>query len=461
MSQMNIPLIFNTFPGFKPIDFKDYPSEGFAILRLEGRPERQRFCFRCGGELGELKRTYCLKLQHLRVMGLQVEVHLERECRHCPGCKKVRAEHLSFECEDSPHVTEDLAWYISRLTEATAVMAVSRLESIDKNLCYRIDKRILRRLLQGYQIPKVTRISVDEVYCRSPKQLEDGETRDDLFLTIIVDSTTRKVIWVSKSRRKEALDAFFKLIGEEACKRIEVVACDQHEGYSSSVREYCPKATIVWDRFHLVQHFNEALNEDRKEELDRQGITPEEQALLKGRNRFIFMKRAYERSDKEKKVIDEIAELNHKILQMEIIKERFHQVFLCKHETEAFVIMAEIYQWSWDCGAKHVWKWIAGIRFEQRFLNYFLHPVTTSVSEGFNHVIKNLKRQGCGYRDMVYFGLKILQKAGYLNSRYAFPKGLYFMQAEEKVRQGAPKLGSLRLRSAKPRNNSETQAREK
>ena len=278
---------------------------------------------------------------------------------------------------------------------------------------------------------------------------------------MIVDSTTRKVIWVSQSRRKEALDAFFKLIGSEACKKIEVVACDQHEGYSASVREFCKNATIVWDRFHLVQNFNEALNNDRKEELTRQGIPEEEQKLLKGRNRFIFMKRAYERTEKEKSVIDEIAKLNHKILQMEIIKERFHQVFLCKNEDDAAVVMAEIYQWSWDCRAKNVWKWIAGIRFEQRFLNYFLHPVTTAVSEGFNHVIKNLKRQGCGYRDMVYFALKILQKAGYLNSRYAFPKGFHFMQAEEKVRQGAPKLGSQRLRLAKSRKNSTNQILEK
>jgi transposase len=351
-------------------------------------------------------------------------------------------------------VTEDLAWYLSRLTEMTAVMAVSRLESIDKNLCYRIDKRILRRLLQGYRIPKVTRISVDEVYCRGPKQLKDGETRDDLFLTVIVDSDTRKVIWVTQSRRKEALDAFFKLIGEEACKKIEVVACDQHEGYSNSVREFCPKATIVWDRFHVVQNFNEALNEDRKDELDRQGITPEEQKLLRGKNKFIFMQRAYERNQEEQKVIDEIAKLNQKILRMEIIKERFHSFFDCKNEEDGAVVMAEIYEWSWDCGAKHVWKWIKNIRFERRFLNYFLHPVTTSVSEGFNHVIKNLKRQGCGYRDMIYFALKILQKAGYLNSRYAFPKGLYFMQAEEKVRLGAPKLGSKRLKRPTSRKNS-------
>ena len=33
---------------------------------------------------------------------------------------------------------------------------------------YKVDKYILHRLLQGYEIPDVTHISVDEVYARSP-----------------------------------------------------------------------------------------------------------------------------------------------------------------------------------------------------------------------------------------------------------------------------------------------------
>ena len=62
-----------------------------------------------------------------------------------------------------------------------------------------------------------------------------GETRDDLFLTVVVDIRTRKVIWVSQSRRKEALDTFFKILGQDQCRQIKVVATDQHEGYSASV----------------------------------------------------------------------------------------------------------------------------------------------------------------------------------------------------------------------------------
>ena len=38
-----------------------------------------------------------------------------------------------------------------------------------------------------------------------------------------------------KSRRKEALDTFFEMIGQEACNQIKVVTCDQHRGYADSV----------------------------------------------------------------------------------------------------------------------------------------------------------------------------------------------------------------------------------
>jgi hypothetical protein len=170
------------------------------------------------------------------------------------------------------------------MSEIATVLQVSKLESIDKMSCYAVDKYILTRLLQGYKIPDVTHISVDEVYARSPVQQKKGETRDDLFLTVIVDQRTRKVIWVSKSRRKEALDTFFAMIGKEACERIKVVTCDQHKGYAESVREHCSKASIVWDKFHIVQAFNEALNEERKKEWDKYG-DPElkEDDLLAGK----------------------------------------------------------------------------------------------------------------------------------------------------------------------------------
>ncbi len=55
----------------------------------------------------------------------------------------------------------------------------------------------------------------------------------------------------------------------------------------------------------------------------------------------------------------------------------------------------------------------------EEFWNYFDNSYTTNTSEGINRVIKGLKWQAYGYKDMQYFALKILQKCGYLNYKYA------------------------------------------
>lgn len=413
-----IPVVFKDFPGFKIKDLKEWRTDKRMEIILEKEPNKLHLCSRCQGELEGYHDGQWITAKHCRMMDWAVEVTFFREKRYCPKCKKVRSEEIYFICPESPHVTRDLAWWINRLTEITSVLRSSLLVSIDKKTCYRVDKYILARLLQGYKIPEVTKICVDEVYARGPKQLRDGETRDDLFLTVIADLKTHKVIWVSQSRRKEALDEFFTLLGKEACDKIEVVATDQHEGYGASVREFCPKATLVWDRFHLVQKFNDALNLDRKEELakiDLEGVMGD---LMNNKYRFLFLQRAYKRSETDKKHINEVSRLNDKIFKMEIIKERFHSMFNCNSKEDAEIVMAEVYQWAFDAKAWNIFNWVQQIREEKTFWNYFLFKVTTGLSEGINRLIKGIKWQAYGYKDMFYFKLKILQKAGYLNSTF-------------------------------------------
>lgn len=413
-----IPIVFRSFQGFELRDLKEFQSKREMEIVLDPIEDKKHFCSVCESELGAQDGGYWVKARHMRMMSWQVYVSFRREKRYCPKCKKIRSEKIDFISDSSPHVTKDLAWWVGRLTEITSVLSVSRLEDLDKQTCYRIDKDNLTKILQTYKIPPVSRISVDEVYARGPRQQKDGETRDDLFLTVIVDIKTHKVIWVSQSRRKEALDEFFQIIGKDACSKIEVVATDQHEGYGLSVKEYCPNATLVWDRFHLVQNFNNALNEDRKDELqnvDPQGAMGD---LMNGKYRFLFTSRPYKRTEQDKKHIDEVMKLNEKMAKMELIKEKFHSFFTAKSLEEAQVIMSEAYQWAFDANAVHIFKWIRQIREEATFWNYVLFKATTGISEGINRVIKGIKWQAFGYKDMDYFKLKILQKAGYLNSQY-------------------------------------------
>ncbi len=423
-AQNYLPYIFRSFQGFRTTDVKEFHAKQHMELVLESNPDRIRICNVCGKKLGACHDRYWVKARHLRAFGWTVSVCFFREKRHCETCKKIRSEWIDWICPTSPHMTMELSWWINRLSEITSVLQVSKLESINKMSAYKVDKYILQRLLQGYQIPSVTHISVDEVYARSPVQQKKGETRDDLFLTVVVDQRTHKVIWVSQSRRKEALDSFFEIIGPEACRKIQVVTCDQHRGYAESVEQFCPSADLVWDRFHLVQAFNEALNEERKSEWERYNDPEAEDDLLAGKCRYIFLTKAENRSRKNRWHIDEVMKRNEKIARLEIIKEHFHRAFNCDSKELAQHMLTQCYDWALEIKAHKVANWLWSVFDRKELLNYFVHKLTSGVSEGINRAIKGLKWQAYGYKDMAYFALKIMQKCGYLNSRHAL-KWLY------------------------------------
>jgi len=416
-ASLYIPYAFRSFQGFRVLDIKESQAAKTMEICLQAEEGKTHLCSRCGGRMGAQKDRYWVTARHLRVFDWQVTVSFWREKRWCPHCKKTRSEWIEWLCPTSPHVTMELSWWINRLSEVTSVLQASHLESVDKMTCYKADKYILQRLLQGYAIPKVTHIAVDEVYARSRKQLKPGEKRDDLFFTVIVDIRTHKVIWVSASRRAEALEQFFEILGPDACKDIKVVATDQHDGYTQATEKYCPQAVVVLDRFHLVKNFNEALNEDRKDELAK--IDPEGEMgdLMNGKYRYVFLTKAANRTGRDQKHIATVMRLNQKIAKLEIIKEHFHKIFDAPTKLDAQVMLAEIYQWSLDAKATNVFNWVLSVLKDYRFWNYFEHRYTSGVIEGINRAIKGLKWQAYGYKDMAYFMLKIMQKVGYLNHR--------------------------------------------
>ena len=421
-ARIYVPQAFRNFQGFSVKDIKESRASKTMEIVLHKVDDKVHLCNCCGGILGAQVGRYWVRARHLRCFNWTVTVGFWREKRECSTCKKVRSEMIEWICPTSPHMTLELAWWINKLSEVTSVMSVSRLESVDKMSCYKVDHYVLQRMLQGYEIPKVTKISVDEVYARTKKQLKENENRDDLFLTVVVDQSTHKVIWVSQSRRKEALDHFFELLGEEACKQIEIVTTDQHDGYGASVEEYCPQATIVWDRFHIVQKFNDALNEERRSELER--LDPEGKMgdLMNGKYRYVFLTKASKRSKLDQKHIDHVMELNSRMAKLEIIKEHFHQMFEARDVMEAQEMLGHCYEWAVQIKAIHLMSWIWNIMDQERFWNYWKCRLTSGVSEGINRAIKGLKWQAYGYKNMAYFALKIMQKCGYLNHRFFFTK---------------------------------------
>ena len=238
---------------------------------------------------------------------------------------KIRSERLDFISPASPHLTKAYEKTLEELTEIAPVSGVAEISGEDSSTLWRIDFRRMKRLLKLYKIPEVTHISVDEVYARAKPR--KGETRDDRFFTIITDMKSRTVIWVTDSRRKEGLDAFYQKIGPEACNKIQVIAQDQHEDYRKSSLEHCKNATIVYDKFHVIKSFNKALDEARKFIIKIFDIPNRRAKKLKGKFKYVLTMRDSKRTEAERLSLKEAIEENELFLNLELIKEALTQVF--------------------------------------------------------------------------------------------------------------------------------------
>lgn len=408
---------FLRFAKYETIDFKEYLSDNLVEIHLKRKLSTKMQCCRCGGVIKPDKGCYPVRVQHMMMGMNHCYIIFRRYKGHCSSCKKTRSEKVNFISQESPHKSKEFAWWLGRLCEVAPVSRVAEIYEQSGMSTWRLDYKRMKRMLKSYFIPKVKNICVDEVYSRSKK--EEGETRDDLFFTIICDLDTRRVIWVSSSRRKEALDEFFLIIGKRACEEIKVVAADMHDAYGASVKQHCPNATLVWDRFHVMQAFDNMINEERKTLHTEADKGTEEKRLSRGKFRFMFLKKESRRTEEERLHIEDVYKENERFLKLELIKEKMHQFFNARNVEDAWEIFDELGSWIWQAGFAQLLKWHNYMEGRWGTLkNYFIYRVSSGLAEGMNNVIKTIKRKGYGYRNMHYFKLKILQICGYLNSRY-------------------------------------------
>ena len=407
---------FVQLEGYKVTETYKHLDAGYVLIAVE--PTRLEMdCKRCRTRLEGLHGKHRLKAKFLPLFTYEAFIVCWRRKGFCPSCKKIRSEEIGFLSQESPHLTKAYETTIEELTEIAAVSRVAEFTGEDKSTVWRLDYKRLKRLRSNYKVPSVTHISVDEVYAR--KKHKDGETRNDRFFTIVTDMKTRKVVWVSDSRRKEGLDAFYKLIGPKGCANIKVVAQDQHQDYLNSTKEHCPNAVVVYDKFHVLKSFNEALNEARKLYVKMFDLKKSEKKKMTGKFKFILSKRADRRTEEEKRKLEDVAADNKIFLDLELIKESVFEIFRLDNAEDAKKQFETTGEWIMKAGFPSLRNWFRHLEPNWDMIaGYYGSPVTSALSEGVNNVIKTIKRRAYGYRNMDYFKLKIMQVCGLLNSNY-------------------------------------------
>lgn len=99
----------------------------------------------------------------------------------------------------------------------------------------------------------LARIGIDEVSYR----------RGHLYLTVVADHDTDRLVWADTGQSKATLQRFFDALGPDRCAQITHVSADSARYIADAVATNCPNAIQGADPFHVVKWANDALGEVR------------------------------------------------------------------------------------------------------------------------------------------------------------------------------------------------------
>jgi transposase len=88
------------------------------------------------------------------------------------------------------------------------------------------------------------------------------------YVSVVTDLERTRVLHVADDRTQESLDRFWKGLPSEHLASVEAVAMDMWEPYVVSTRTHLPEADlkIVFDKYHVAQHLNQAVDKVRRQE---------------------------------------------------------------------------------------------------------------------------------------------------------------------------------------------------
>jgi transposase len=225
---------------------------------------------------------------------------------------------------------------------------------------------------------------------------EKAVARRHQYVTMVCDLNRGTVEYLAENREKTSLDAYYASLSEEQLAGIQAVAMDMWDPYIASTRAHVPNGErkIVFDRFHIMKHMNEAVDAVRKEE--NRLLLEDAIDILKG-TKFFWL---FAEENLPEKMVERFAflrELNLKTGRAWAIKESLRELWNYRRRGWAELFWQQWYFWATHCRLKPVKKVARMIHNHlQNVLTYFDHRITNAVSEGLNSKIQTVKKTHTG-----------------------------------------------------------------
>ena len=201
---------------------------------------------------------------------------------------------------------------------------------------------------------------------------------------------------------------FYDWLGERKTRGLRLAVMDMWRPFCKVPAARAPQAAILYDKFHIMRHLGDALDEVRKSEYRR--LSGQDRSYIKGQ-KYTLLSRRENLTLKGRQALKKVLTANKRLNTAYLLRESFGQLWGYRREGWArrfFDNWRASLKWQ---RLKPYEEFAAMIERHWEGIAAYCKPankVSLGFVEGLNNKIRVIQRRAYGLRDEEYLRLKIL-----------------------------------------------------
>lgn len=344
-------------------------------------------------------KTVTIKLGEFN--GQLIRLELVKQRQRCKSCLKTCLPTSTLVDKHCAIANQLKRAVLLALQETRSMTAIAKNFGISPSSVIRFMRQVTDALAPKYnQLP--AHLSLDEF--KSVKRVPGSMS------CVLLDNQTHQLVDVLENRTQAYLHEHFMRYDRAARLAVQTITMDMYGPYKNFLPRLFPNATVIIDRFHLIQRLNTGLDRIRRQTMNRlRYLQPTYYRKLK-RYWKLYLKHEWSLNSThyhyhrlfggritERGVVDYLLSLSPRLETAHRWLNDFKEAILDNNSDQFEHLLQEAKKYQLPKEVRRVVRTLESYR--QEILNTFRYSLSNGPIEGINHKIKNLKRSGYGYRN--------------------------------------------------------------
>jgi transposase len=313
---MQVKTILNRLQKFKSfvygaVRWLDGSAEPALEVEVLPRANSRPLCSVCKRAGPGYDRLPLRRFEFVPLWNMKVYLLYAPRRVNCPCCG-VKVERMPW-ADGKSSMTTTYAWFLARWARRLSWKEVAEVFHTSWDSVFRAVEMAVAWGREHRDLSGVEAIGVDEIAWQ----------RGHHYLTLVyqIDAHCKRLLWVGEKRTVKTLLRFFRWFGTERSGALRHVCSDMWKPYLKVIAKKANRAINILDRFHIMKHINQAIDEVRAQEARQLKAKGYEPVLSK--SRWLLLKRPENLTDKQGVRLADLLRYNLKSIRSYLLREEF------------------------------------------------------------------------------------------------------------------------------------------